>query len=180
MASVANRITGPSVYAAPDRWTSLVVWLLFTAMAVGALGWRTAWAVLLDGVVIAAGAVLTVRTARLAVVVDDWGVTVRGQLWTRRYPWKEVRGCEVPGDGLIPWVVPRMVCSSGRRIRLWSLGTTVRGLGWPLSSPARGLPRPPRRGYSWELGWNWLYDDWVVDQVDSLRRDLWKHRRPTG
>lgn len=126
-------------------------------MAVATLGWRSAWAVLLD-VVIPAGAVLAVRGARMAVVVDGWGVTVRGLLWTRRYPWKEVRGFEAPGSGLLPWVLPRMLCSSGRRIRLWPL---LVGRG--------------------DVVWGGLWgDDWVDEQLAGLRRDLWKHRRLTG
>jgi hypothetical protein len=84
-------------------------------------------------------------------------VTVRNTWRTRRCPWTEVRGFEVPGSPLSPIAVPRMLWASGERIRLSGLMVGRGGLVWGSG----GLDG----------------QDWVEEQVALLNHEA-QQRRP--
>jgi hypothetical protein len=148
-------IDGRTVYARPGRWGPVLVWPLVSLVPAAFVSGRGTVAAIFGGVVlVAAVTVLAVRIACAAVIVDDSGVTVRNTWRTWRCPWTEVRGFEVPGSPLFPTAVPRMVCVSGRRIRLFGLMVG--------------------RGH---LLWGGLWgQDWVEEQVALLNQEVQRHR----
>jgi Bacterial PH domain len=153
-------IDGKTVYANPGLRPAAVFYPLFSlipAAYVGGLG--TVAAIFGAVVLVAAVTVLAVRIARMAVIAEDSGVTVRNTWRTWRCPWTEVRGFEVPGSPLFPIAVPRMLCTSGRRIRLWGLMVG-------------------RGGLVWDSGGQWG-QDWAEEHVALLNQEVEQHR-PSG
>jgi Bacterial PH domain len=148
---------GKVVYALPARWGAVVFYPLVSLVPAAFLGGRGTVGAILGGLLVAVVTVYAVRIARMAVIVDDFGVTVRNTWRTWRCPWTEVRGFEVPGSALLPIAVPHMRCTSGRRIRLSALTVSRGGLVWGSG----GL----------------VGQDWVEQQVVFLTWEM-QERRP--
>jgi Bacterial PH domain len=151
---------GKTVYANPGLRLVAVFYPLFSLVPAGFVGGRGTVAAIFGAVVLVASVtVFSVRIARMAVIAEDDGVTVRNAWRSWRCPWTEVRGFEVPGSPLFPMAVPRMLCTSGRRIRLWGL---LVGRG----------------GLVWDSGGLWG-QDWAEEQVAFLKQEVEQRRPPT-
>lgn len=150
-------IDGKVVYARPLRWGPAIVWPLVSLFPAAYLAGRGTVAAIFGGVLVADVTGYAVLIARQAVIVDDSGVTVRNTWRTWRCPWTKVRGFEVRGSSLFPIVVPRMLCVSGRRIRLSGLAVG-------------------RGDLVWGSGGLWG-QDWVEEQVALLNQEV-ERRRP--
>ena len=150
-------IDGKVVYARPGRWGAVVVLPLVSLVPAAYLGGRGTVPAIFGVMLVADVTLYAVLSARQAVIVDDFGVTVRNTWRTWHCPWTEVRGFEVPGSPLFPIAVPRMLCTSGRRIRLSGLAVS-------------------RGEVMWGGPWG---QDWVEEQVALLNQEM-EQRRPRG